>query len=199
MQTDLPQRIRVFVGLFAPPPLIETLTAAQDHGRQQLPPNSMNWTQPEQIHVTLNFLGNIPSSRLSEFEDVLFRIATDEQPCALQCQGLGCFPNTRNPKVLWAGLTGEMALLLRLKSLLDDGFEKLGIAREERAFHPHLTIGRVKHLVPKERRQFEQMLENSGRFFGEWRVTRMDFVRSTLAPEGSQYSILRSFPLGVAK
>lgn len=199
MQTELPQKIRAFVGLFAPLPLIEALTGVQDYGREQLPGNSMNWTRPEQIHLTLNFLGNIPSSRLQEFEDVLSRIAAGEHPFALQCQGLGCFPNTRNPKVLWAGLTGEITLLLRLKSLLDDGLEKLGIAREERAFHPHLTIGRVKHLVPKERRKFEQMLEGSGPFFGEWPVERMDFVRSNLTPEGSQYSILKSFPLGAAK
>ncbi|MDB6027605.1 MAG: uncharacterized protein JWM68_3828 [Verrucomicrobiales bacterium] len=194
METDLPQKIRTFVGIFPPLAVAEKLKEVENVLQKDLLNGAVGWTRVEQIHLTLNFLGNIPSARLLEFETVLAEVRVPA--FSLRCQGLGCFPNSRKPTVLWAGLTGELEPLRQLKSLLDKALEKLGIVPEERPFHPHLTLGRVKQLHSKERQNIAALLkESESQLFGEWCAERIDFMRSTLSSAGSNYSVLKSFPL----
>ncbi len=117
-------------------------------------------------------------------------------PFALRCKGLGCFPTVRNPKIFWAGLTGEVKALHELKQHVDEQLKPLGIIPEDRAFHPHLTLGRIKQCHSRERQLMADIFEErTEEPYGEWTVGKIDFMRSVLSPVGSFYSILKSFNL----
>ena len=197
MEEGLPEKIRTFIGIFPPASLVQELKKVQIVCQKDISPDAISWTGPEQIHVTLNFLGNIQSSQLPEFQNVMAEVVKKVRPFSLSCQKLGSFPPARSPRVFWAGLAGELDPLCKLKAFLDEAFKPLGIIPEERAFHPHLTLGRVKHLNAKERARIEFHIQRSAnQMFGEWRVETAEFVRSILSPPGSFYGTLKSFPLG---
>jgi 2'-5' RNA ligase len=196
MEQILPHKIRVFVALFPPIEIVSQLEAAQTKLRKRLPTVQVGWTRPEQLHLTLNFLGNIRSDLLSDFQEAFRKVASEGSELSLQCRGLGCFPAVRQPKVVWAGLNGDLAELEKLKYGLDTAFAPLGIVRETRSFHPHLTLGRVKHFDRKRALQMtDAMAEFEGTTFGAWRVQTISFMRSILSSAGSSYSPLDSFSL----
>ena len=110
--------------------------------------------------------------------------------------GLGCFPNSRRPRILWAGLAGELQPLEALQKGVQAGFLALGFAGEDRPFQPHLTIGRVPELNAAGRSQLAEALAGGrDRDFGEWKAGRVDLMQSVLSPQGAAYSALKSIPL----
>jgi 2'-5' RNA ligase len=110
--------------------------------------------------------------------------------------GLGCFPNPKRPRVIWAGLRGEVKELEALKNQLEPGLVKLGYIPEKREFHPHLTLGRVKEMSPRDRQELATAVEQlRDTDYGDWKIERIDLMQSQLAQSGARYTVLRSFPL----
>src|SRR2546427_6874034 len=102
----------------------------------------IGWTQPEGIHLTLKFLGDIQETQVEALREILHRVAAPARSFTLEARGLGAFPNPRAPRVIWLGLHGsndDMAELQRLQVALEDGVASLGYPKEARAFTPHLT------------------------------------------------------------
>lgn len=107
--------------------------------------DGVKWADPAGMHVTLLFLGDVDDRELVEVCRAVKDVAAAEPPFALNVAGLGAFPNARRPKVLWAGITDGTDELRRLHAALEPGLLALGCyRREERAYTPHLTLGRVK-------------------------------------------------------
>src|SRR2546421_211885 len=110
----------------------------------------IGWTQPEGIHLTLKFLGDIQETQVEALREILKRAAAPARPFTLEARGLGAFPNPRAPRVIWLGLHGksdDMAELQRLQAAVEDGAAALGFAKEARAFTPHLTLARIRDRV----------------------------------------------------
>ncbi len=108
------------------------------------PKRSVRWVKPELMHVTLCFLGETAVSRLNAITQAMDTVTQKQSPLKLHLHGTGCFPNANRPRVIWAGLSGQVAELATLKQDLDAGLEPLGWKMEKRPFMPHLTLGRVK-------------------------------------------------------
>lgn len=104
----------------------------------------VKWVEPAHLHLTLQFLGNITDEQAKAAEAALRRACADEPPLKLILSGLGAFPDTRRPKVIWVGLDGETERLGRLADVLAVSMAACGIERETRSFVPHLTLGRVR-------------------------------------------------------
>jgi 2'-5' RNA ligase len=108
---------------------------------------------------------------------------------------LGCFPNARSPRVVWAGMRGDLLALSPLQQKIDAGTAQWA-EPEKRPFTPHLTLGRVKEARRKD-------LDAIGKFvaaqadarFGQWRVQQVDLMQSLLSPKGPTYTCLHSIPL----
>src|SRR5881628_1816488 len=100
-------KLRLFVAIAVPEEIKARLAALQRKWRERLGRSSVSWTRPEDFHLTLRFLGDVSSNRLEELTSALAAAAAPQAPLTLTVAGLGCFPNSRRPRVLWAGIRDE--------------------------------------------------------------------------------------------
>lgn len=192
--------IRVFIALDLPAEAKQALADTIRHFQSALP-YGVRWVDPAGIHLTLKFLGNIDASLAdaSLAEDVLKAMQRATQGFQggkfdLRLSGLGPFPNERQPRVLWAGLAGDLDSLKSLQEKVDEEICRLGFAREKRPFNPHLTLGWVRDGVSASvRRQVSDIFAATKLESGSpWKVDRVHLIRSTLTPNGAKYTSLSS-------
>jgi len=158
----------------------------------------VKWVDPGGIHLTLKFLGNIPSKRITEITGAIEEAAQGISPFHLEISGLGAFPSLRQARVLWVGIGGEVDKLSRLQQNIDSVLAVLGFANEERSFVPHLTLARIRQgASPPERRSFGELV-GSAVFEDKYhiKVEAISLMRSQLTPAGAIYTCLSAVGLG---
>jgi 2'-5' RNA ligase len=158
----------------------------------------VKWVDPGGIHLTLKFLGNIPSKRVTEITEAIKEAARGISPFHLEISGLGAFPSLRQARVLWVGIGGEVDKLSRLQQNIDSTLAALGFAKEERPFVPHLTLARIRQgASPPERRSFGELV-GSTTFEDKYpvEVEAVRLMRSQLTPAGAIYTCLSAVGLG---
>jgi 2'-5' RNA ligase len=193
--------LRAFIAIEPPPPVIRTLTDWQKHLGAQLPFAGIRWTRMEQVHLTLKFLGGTPTCRFDELKEAVKAVASGSNPFRLQLSRLGCFPDSRHPRVLWAVLEGDLATLesvqTRVNAVSNDFSERLA----ERAFQPHLTLARVKTMTAAEARAcataLASDLPSAADTNRSWIVEEMVLMESLLKANGVGYRRLAAFPLSL--
>ncbi|MDD1751116.1 MAG: RNA 2',3'-cyclic phosphodiesterase [Methanothrix sp.] len=109
------------------------------------------WTRPEGIHLTLKFLGETPESKVPDILDALTRALGGTGGFRLEVERVGTFPNAKNARVVWVGVSGDIERLMNLQTAVEDAMAGLGLERDDRPFTPHLTLGRIKYLRSKEK------------------------------------------------
>lgn len=182
------QSLRAFIAIDPDAPLRAELAAAQS--ALKLGP-AVRWTRPEQIHLTLKFLGEIPAQAARELAVALRRGCESLAPFTLRFEGLGCFPNAKKPRVIWAGLSGELDALQELFRRVDYECVTLSGRTEDRPFVPHLTIGRVKDTHARELQRIGAALQSARiELSGEWTVRDFALMRSELTPQGAIHTEL---------
>jgi len=153
----------------------------------------VKWVDPNSIHLTLKFLGNIDAGRTGEITRVMEEAVKGIPPFRLSVKDLGVFPNVRRVQVAWVGLSGEVDRLRQLQQRLESSLEQLGFAAESRAFTPHLTIARIRDQAsPDERQRFGQLITSTSFEAGEISVDAISLMRSQLTRQGAIYSRLGS-------
>ena len=157
----------------------------------------VRWVAPENIHLTLKFLGDVESGRLPDLQHAVADACAGIAPFTLTIGGAGAFPDTRRPNVLWVGIGGDVERAVTLAQKIDEACGALGFAREERAFSPHLTLGRVKRDAKPNDRSFigEMLVHAKIGALGELRVKRVSVMKSVLTPGGSVYTRLAAVEL----
>jgi len=152
----------------------------------------VKWVNPESVHLTLKFLGNIPFKQVAEISKAIEEAAQGILPFHLEVSGLGVFPNLKQPRVLWVGIKGEIDNLLKLQQNVDSALAPLGFAEEKRPFTPHLTLARLRERAsPAERKSFgELVMSTSFESSYPLEVETVSLMRSQLAPEGAIYTRL---------
>ncbi|MFQ6039112.1 MAG: RNA 2',3'-cyclic phosphodiesterase [Candidatus Aminicenantales bacterium] len=155
---------------------------------------NVRWVKPQGLHLTLKFLGHISQDRVLQVKEVLKRLSHECSSFPLRLKGTGSFPaGKKPPRVLWVGVEHNEPLL-KLQARIEKDLEGLGFPAESRAFHPHLTLGRVKR--PQGLEPILSELNRHGdETFGEMRVGKITFFSSTLTPSGAEYSVLSEYPL----
>ena len=183
--------MRAFIAIEIPP----TVRAALSHCRAELArlPVTASWTRPEAIHLTLKFLGEIPETSTAVVAQKLEQAASDSRAFHLQLAGLGAFPNLRRPRVLWAGLAGEVAPAQQLQLRLERELEAAGFPREEKPWKPHLTLARLKSV--ENPRAFTAGVEAYRLPELPFEVDRVLLFRSELHPSGARYTELAAAAL----
>ena len=130
--------MRIFIALDIPAEVRARLTDYMEKARALAP--EARWARVEGLHVTLKFVGEVSEVRMQEIKAALASVKT--APFAVRFAGVGFFPNAKAARVFWAGVDGGDELS-RLASAVDAALEKLGIAREDKPYHPHLTLARA--------------------------------------------------------
>ena len=155
--------------------------------------DSWKWTRAANLHVTLKFLGEFAEEKMPAAIELL-RGVPAEFPIPLKFQSLGFFPNERRPRVLWVGLDAPRGLW-KLAMAIDESMAKLGVARENREFSPHLTLARggEGNLAGKAR---EAISKRASNVFGEMGASSFHLIKSELKSTGAEYTTLESFSGG---
>jgi 2'-5' RNA ligase len=154
----------------------------------------VRWTRPGGHHLTLKFLGEVGDAAAERVKDALHAVAARHRGFPLRLEGTGVFPGERNPRVLWVGITAGPELGA-LQIDLEAALAEEGFPREDRAFKPHLTLGRVKGRNRLDKVLAE--LEAHGRDdFGGMTVDKVALFESRLRPEGAEYHIVDEARLG---
>ncbi len=145
----------------------------------------VRWVRPENVHVTLKFLGEVNGETAAQVGAVMEE-AAGGGPFRFAVEGLGTFPPRGKPRVIWAGVSDGADAVSRLQARLEKGLQPIGF-RKEQNFVPHLTIGRVKS--PKNAEKLLPAIEgHAGTMFGWCTAAEMVLFESTLTPQGSVYS-----------
>jgi 2'-5' RNA ligase len=152
----------------------------------------VRWSDPAALHLTLKFCGDVPEERVDELIERCAPRVCGIQPFDVAIAGLGAFPNAREARVIWAGITSGAGELARLARKLDSACARLGIERERRPYQPHLTLGRLRQ---PRRVALERLVPPSGIAF---RVAGVVCFHSRLSPRGAQHVPLARLPLGAA-
>ena len=188
--------LRAFIAIELPQHLQEAIEKQTARLRQVLGTDLIRWVPTQNMHLTLKFLGDIASTHVDFLKQLLTREATQHSQFDLQIGGLGSYPNSRRPRVLWVGLHAP-ADLTSLQKNIEAGTTRLGYEQEERAFSPHLTIGRVRqNISPSELPKIRAAMDNIqlGNI-GTARVDSVHLIKSELQPNQSIYTKLFSAPL----
>jgi len=188
--------IRSFIAIELPNELKSELTRLEARLKSDNQPG-VKWVNPDSIHLTLKFLGNIAADRTGEITRAMENAAQGISPFHLEVKELGVFPNLRRVQVAWVGISGEVDKLSQLQKRIETALTPLGFAPETRAFTPHLTLARLRDQTPlDERQRFGQLIANA-KFdtAGTIEVDAISLMRSQLTRKGAIYSQISSVKL----
>jgi len=185
--------IRSFLAIELPKSILRKIEEVQ--GDLRLTHADVRWVNYEKIHLTLKFFGNIEESRIDPIFKSIEEPIRSTLPFSLKVRGVGAFPNLKNPRVIWMGLVEGREVLISFQKQIEIQLEKIGFQPEDRPFHPHLTLGRMKSSRGKEElvRRMEKHKEEE---FGDFQVERMVLFKSDLKPSGPVYTLLKEMKLG---
>jgi 2'-5' RNA ligase len=191
------QSVRAFVSIHIPASVREELRAVQAEFDRDVSKSAVRWTPFEQLHLTLEFLGNVAIENLPSLENVLKQVATTHRLFELSAGRVGAFPSIRNPRVIWAGIEGDVDAAKAVQADVKNSVRSFVTEQETRAYKPHVTLGRVRPVTGRELRRVSDAIATSAeRGFGSWRVDEFALMQSQLSPQGSQHSTLATFQLG---
>jgi len=182
--------VRAFVAVFPPPEIREALASAS----RDLPVlGKVRLTDPENLHLTLKFLGDVPQDDLDRVAKALEPIRERHEPFEAGISGFGAFPSPRKARILWAGI-GEGAERLQILARdVEVALEPLGFEHEDRAYVPHLTVGRARG------RQVTLEAMETSPPIPDFLVSHVDLVKSVLGKTGATYSTLATYPLSESR
>lgn len=181
--------IRSFVAL----PLGDRILGALGAFQEELRPatNDLRWVRPESMHLTLQFLGDVPGREVPDISRALEEVFARQAPIDVECRGVGVFPNFRRPRTLWVGLAGDG--LETLAERCEVVLAPLGFPPAEREFRPHVTLARVRN--PRGFGAIAPAVRAAGeRSFGTTRIDGAILYRSELRPDGASYTPLARLP-----
>jgi RNA 2',3'-cyclic 3'-phosphodiesterase len=188
---------RLFVALEPPDAVRRRLAALAAELRRAAgrAADGVRWVAPENVHLTLQFLGAVPAERVAAVEAAVAAAAAGARPLTLEVKGAGGFPNARRPRVIWLGLGGDEAPLVALVADLGRRLAPLGFPPEARPFSPHLTMGRSRE--PRGAAGLGGALAATAVATGvPWRATEVVIVESHLSPKGPRYEAIARAALG---
>jgi 2'-5' RNA ligase len=183
--------VRLFFAVPAPPAVRDALGTWAREARRRA--DGWRWVEPSLVHLTLRFLGDTDPARVEPIAASARLIARREPRHAVRVRGWGVFPGPSRPRIIWAGLSGDLQHLSRLAEALESEARALGFSPEDRAFRPHLTLARAArdaHPHPPGTPDGEQP------DFGLLPVEELVLYRSHLGPAGPTYEPLARLPLG---
>jgi 2'-5' RNA ligase len=169
--------MRCFIAIAVPASLKGKLVEVQ--GKLK---GNLKLVEPENFHINMKFLGEVDDSKIQEIKEAMDRAADVHQRFTVQLYGIGGFPSSAYPRVVWVGVKGDFSV----QKTLEEELEKLGFPREPREFRPHLTLAR--------KRSGRVSLPDAGDF-GKFEANNLELIKSELSPSGPEYFIIHSAEL----
>ena len=198
MARDSDRVLRLFYGILLPAPIQQEVASLQERLRPC--GAKVKWVAPENLHLTLNFLGEVAALALPDLKLAGAKVAAEMPAWDARLQGLGAFPKLKQPRTLWVGasegaepmahLAGQLAHLLVEEALV--------ACDDRKPFHAHCTFGRVK--APQGVQALVKLMEQENKFTASpFRCDQFQLMASELEASGPRYTVLASFSLGLER
>ena|SRR5215813_3150598 len=185
--------MRIFIALDIPAEIRERLNQYVERVKKFA--SDARWARIESLHVTLKFIGEVADAKVQEIQNALTQVKV--QPFEVEFKDIGFFPNPRSARVFWAGVTASDALP-HLAFAVEESIEKLGIPREKRAYHAHLTLARAPESSASKycfRLLQEKLGAEDPPHFGTMSAQEFFLYQSQIMRGGARYTKLHRFPL----
>jgi len=191
-----PSSIMVFMRTFIAIEIPDDVKKLMAEVQNKLKGSGVNagWTRPEGIHLTLKFLGEVPESKIADVVTVLSGAVKGTGGFRLEIAGAGAFPNPKNARVVWIGMSGDTDMLTRLQVTVEEAMGRLGFEHEKRAFTPHLTLGRIKY-IPRRDAWLKTLEEIKDIKLSVFDVHAVSLMKSDLRPSGAVYTEINRMEL----
>jgi 2'-5' RNA ligase len=154
----------------------------------------VKWIPPENLHLTLKFLGNTPEELLKNINERLISLSKSHDRFSLQVSGAGAFPNVKYPRVVWLGVH-DSEEIIKLQHDIDESMAGLGFEKDDKQFTPHLTIGRVRSMKNKDA-LIKELATLKEVDFGKIEVNNITVMKSELKQGGAEHFKLREISIG---
>ena len=189
--------VRTFIAIELPGEILRLMSQAQAQLKSGGPPGSVRWVHVEGIHLTLKFLGPVPTSQIDAITSAMAAAARSVPSFTLTISSAGCFPNAKRPRVIWIGIHEPTGRLINLQRAVESAILPLGYPSEERGFQPHLTLGRVaRDATPNDIKRLGELVTAAGiGTLGQVGVAEITLIKSDLKPTGAEYTTLQRIRL----
>lgn len=179
---------RVFCAVELPQTARRLVLSHIAHLKEKVPHAKASWAHDANLHLTLKFLGEIPTASVADFSKAVSRAVSQVQPFSIRFEHTGIFPAHGQSRVLWIGIKDPSTRLVELHARLEDESAQVGFAKEARPFHPHLTIARLRQAdnaralaAAHQQMEFDPL---------EIAVAELLVIRSELSSAGSKYTVV---------
>jgi len=149
----------------------------------------VSWVKPENIHITLKFLGEVPENKINAVFSATGQALEGAKKFTMSLKGLGAFPDVRRPRVIWIGSGSGEKELSYLAGRVEEEMERIGFPKEQRKFSAHFTLGRVKS--PKNIEKLMELVKSSDFTTDDIEVKEVVVMKSQLHPAGAIYTPLK--------
>lgn len=183
----MPDTVRSFIAIELPKTIVSHIQKVRDALKSS--GLEMSWVRPENIHLTLKFLGNVKKTDIEKIGSEMVAVADGCRPFSLAAKGLGVFPGIKRPRVVWLGLKGDTPALIDLQKMLEDRLDGIGFPKENKAFRAHLTLARIKRRIDTKR-LLDSMNEIGHFESSAFTADRIVLFKSDLKPSGAVYTKL---------
>ena len=179
---DSEKNIRAFLAIEPPEDILQAMSRLQDKLKREIN-GRLSWTRPQGQHLTLKFFGDISSEDVKNICTAVQNRIVSGQSLNLKIEKLGVFPDTRRPRVLWCGVTGDTEKLSIIQKQLDSDFANIGFPAEDQHFQAHLTLARIKDSRDLTGMN-EALVKHSEFAAGEFIGKELILFQSKLSPQG---------------
>lgn len=188
---DGQKNIRAFLAVEPTEDVLQAVSRLQENLKKEIK-GKISWTRPQGNHITLKFFGNIDQDDVKNICAIIKNQIASVPTLSLNVEKIGAFPDARRPRVLWLGTTGDIDKLAALQTQVERDFEGIGFPRENRPFHAHLTLGRIK--IPQEITGIKEAMDKYKDFAaGGFNCKELVLFQSKLTPQGAVYTKLEKF------
>lgn len=185
--------IRTFIAIELSEDVTAALLAEVERLRPQFP--RINWVKPDNLHLTIQFLGNLPPDDLPAVFEAAQEAAAASEPFSLTVAGSGVFPDARHPRALYAGCRDGEEAAVSLAGHVSAALSEIGYPADPRRYSPHFTLGRIKQ--PADALGIESVLpELQARVYGTLEVEELVVFMSELKKQGARHTPMQRIPLG---
>jgi RNA 2',3'-cyclic 3'-phosphodiesterase len=183
--------LRLFLAIEIPDDVREELRRLQSKLESLLPPRAVRWTKPEQFHLTLKFLGNVPVADVDALSGEVRAVCDTARPMRLRAEGLGFFPDAQSPRVFWVDIKSVDGLLMDFQRQLDLAVQRFA-EKQENKFTAHVTLARFEKMRNSDTEKLRAAIA-VGKTFGEWVAGEVRLIKSSLQPSGALHAIVDTF------
>jgi len=187
--------MRTFIAIELPPEIKDSLAHLQDQLKTS--GADVKWVEPQNIHLTLKFLGERDDKKIEKIIQILEETTKDKNSFQMHISSLGTFPKMNFPRVIWVGIDKGDNETREITKELEEKIAKIGIPKEDRPFSCHITIGRTRSTLNREKlvQELNKLADSSGGRNLEFTVKTITLFKSTLTPKGPIYEVLKKVNL----